>query len=187
MYPYIRHMDFIKIRRVMKTRLSEDLTVLARLLQLLDHPSWNVKLMLTHFLHELVFKDTLQEFSEIVSEQVSHSGRHWLGYSMITDLNMDTIFGFFEILAYQYNFVHHAITSGMVEDILLILAATKYSSHFTGDTFRMLSFLEALITRCNQDQRQTVTDMGLFEVIRNCVELTQGEKLYVYRILQLSS
>eukprot|EP01057_Protomagalhaensia_wolfi_P000686 Protomagalhaensia_wolfi_Nauph_80__685@NODE_1391_length_1548_cov_68_756793_g1076_i0_p1_GENE_NODE_1391_length_1548_cov_68_756793_g1076_i0NODE_1391_length_1548_cov_68_756793_g1076_i0_p1_ORF_typecomplete_len153_score9_07_NODE_1391_length_1548_cov_68_756793_g1076_i06711129 len=93
---YLEKVDFPEIREIISTKLSEDVTILDRLLQLLDYPSWKVNCSVVDTLRAVTVMDDRQEFS-FIGQRMSHAGRYLLALWYWESLSR-----FFYSLAYQY-------------------------------------------------------------------------------------
>eukprot|EP01057_Protomagalhaensia_wolfi_P001142 Protomagalhaensia_wolfi_Nauph_80__1141@NODE_1671_length_1406_cov_45_210680_g1296_i0_p1_GENE_NODE_1671_length_1406_cov_45_210680_g1296_i0NODE_1671_length_1406_cov_45_210680_g1296_i0_p1_ORF_typecomplete_len367_score23_93Cnd1/PF12717_7/0_073_NODE_1671_length_1406_cov_45_210680_g1296_i0461146 len=155
----------------LKATLSEDVTVLDRLLQLLDHPSWPLSSNAINCLAHVVKKDKQRQFSVVICERLSRNSRDLLRapnlgtrYSPYKEQGRElsscrySLFDLLILVVDQYPlFINLSIDCGLVEDLVLLVEASFEAPSHSGlgvglrHTAR-LRLLWLLVTRSNDDQ-----------------------------------
>eukprot|EP01057_Protomagalhaensia_wolfi_P004827 Protomagalhaensia_wolfi_Nauph_80__4826@NODE_503_length_2419_cov_77_231092_g376_i0_p1_GENE_NODE_503_length_2419_cov_77_231092_g376_i0NODE_503_length_2419_cov_77_231092_g376_i0_p1_ORF_typecomplete_len361_score27_78HEAT_2/PF13646_6/1_1e04HEAT_2/PF13646_6/0_08MitMem_reg/PF13012_6/0_35_NODE_503_length_2419_cov_77_231092_g376_i01311213 len=171
----------LDLRRVvydtLDTKLSGDVTVLDRLLQLLEHPFWPIRRTVIHTLSAVLINHSGGS-PPAIGKKFATDCRELLAMPRPVSADYDTKRG--NTLLDLFNLVVRAfplyiptfIDCGFVEDLLLILESHIELSVHGEPTLDILDFLWVLLKppMRSEQQIEKLRRMGCFDVVHKCLE-----------------
>eukprot|EP01056_Protomagalhaensia_sp_Gyna25_P000392 Protomagalhaensia_sp_Gyna_25__391@NODE_1185_length_2087_cov_4_384766_g942_i0_p1_GENE_NODE_1185_length_2087_cov_4_384766_g942_i0NODE_1185_length_2087_cov_4_384766_g942_i0_p1_ORF_typecomplete_len332_score32_86CDC14/PF08045_11/76CDC14/PF08045_11/4_7_NODE_1185_length_2087_cov_4_384766_g942_i01241119 len=159
----------------MDANLSEDKTVVERLLDLLHHPAQSLRNVVIDTLIKLATGDRTKKFS-LIGERVIHEGRDLLRLPKPDfgpyPRSLCLLHLFCVVGQWYPDLLDHATDSGLVADMVSLLAAyiempvLGFRPQVSIDA--IVLFLSAVVARSSYVQLRKLSDANGFEVIRRC-------------------